>query len=245
MEALAVCHVHSEWSYDAKWSLEELTMKFSRRGCRILMTSEHDRGFTVSRLAEYRQACAEASSAEILVVPGMEYSDAANRVHVLVWGNVPFLGEGLPTGDVLAAVKAANGIAVFAHPTRKSAWQCFEPQWADRLLGIEAWNRKYDGWAPSETSPALLRTADAIPFVGLDFHTQRQSFPLFMALDMRSEISEATVLDCLRARRCSPRVFGAPVAEKLFRTALPALKIAERSRRTAARLAKQTGVLSR
>jgi hypothetical protein len=245
MEAIAVCHVHSEWSYDAKWSLEELRTNFSRRGCRILMMTEHDRGFTVSRLAEYRQACAEASSGEILVVPGIEYSDAANRVHVLVWGNVPFLGEGLPTRDMLAAVRAADGIAVLAHPTRKSAWQCFEPEWSDKLLGIEVWNRKYDGWAPSETSPALLQTAGAVPFVGLDFHTQRQSFPLFMGLDMQSEVSEVAVLDCLRARRCHPRVFGAPLEQKLFRSALPALRMVERSRRTAARIAKQTGVLSR
>jgi hypothetical protein len=245
MEVLAACHVHSVWSYDGSWSLEDLGAKFSRRGCRILMMTEHDRGFTVSRLAEYREACAKASSDEILIVPGIEYSDAANRVHVLVWGNVPFLGEDLPTGEMLGAVQAADGVAVFAHPSRKSAWQCFKPQWADRLLGIEAWNRKYDGWAPSETSPTLLQTADAIPFVGLDFHTQRQLFPLTMGLDMRSDVSEAAVLDCLRARRCQPRVFGAPLAQMLFRTALPALRMAERSRKTAARIAKQTGVLSR
>jgi hypothetical protein len=245
MEVLAACHVHSVWSYDGSWSLEELGAKFSRRGVRILMMTEHDRGFTVSRFAEYREACAKASSAQILVVPGIEYSDAANRVHVLVWGNVPFLGEALPTGDMLAAVKSVDGIAVLAHPSRKSAWKCFKPEWADQLLGIEAWNRKYDGWAPSETSPGLVQSADAIPFVGLDFHTQRQSFPLFMALDMHTELSEAAVLDCLRARRCYPRVLGAPLAQKLFRNALPALRLAERSRRAAAKIARQAGVVSR
>jgi hypothetical protein len=245
MEVLAVCHVHSLWSYDGSWSLEELSAKFSGRGCRILMMTEHDRGFTVSRLNEYREACAKVSSNEILLVPGIEYSDPANRVHILVWGDLPFLGEGLPTTEMLKRVKAADGVAVLAHPSRKNAWQCFESQWAGQLLGIEVWNRKYDGWAPSETASPLLETADAIPFVGLDFHTQRQSFPLAMVLDMQSEVTEAGTLDCLRARRCHPRVFGASISQNLVRTALPALRMAERSRRTAARIARQSGVLSR
>jgi hypothetical protein len=245
MEVLAACHVHSGWSYDAKWSLEALSAKFSERGCRVLMMTEHDRGFNPSRWEEYRRACAQASSDNILVVPGIEYSDAANRVHVLVWGSVPFLGEGLPTGEMLSRVKAENGVAVLAHPSRKSVWQTFEPDWAEGLLGIELWNRKYDGWAPSETSPALLEKANAVPFVGLDFHTERQLFPLVMALDLEGKVSENTVLDCLRARRCSPRAFGAPLGQHLFRRALPALRIAERSRRTAAKIARQTGVRSR
>jgi hypothetical protein len=245
MKVFSVCHVHSKWSYDGSWSLEELAAKFSRRGCRIVMMTEHDRGFTPSRFRDYREACARASSDEILVVPGIEYSDAANRVHVLVWGPVPFLGENLPTTEMLRAVKAADGVAVFAHPSRKLAWQCFEPAWAECLLGIEIWNRKYDGWAPSESSPMLLQSADVVPFVGLDFHTQRQSFPLAMALDLNGGMTEHAVLDCLRARRCSATAFGAPLSRDLFRQVLPALKIAERSRRTAAKIARQTGVVSR
>jgi len=245
MEVLAVCHVHSVWSYDGSGSLEDLSAKFNRQGCRVLMMTEHDRGFTPARLEVYRQACAQASSDKILVVPGIEYSDAANRVHVLVWGNVPFLGENLPTGEMLASVKAADGVAVLAHPSRKRAWESFEPHWADGLLGIEAWNRKYDGWAPSEASPALLESSGAVPFVGLDFHTERQSFPLAMALDISPKVTEEAVLDCLQSRRCSPRVFGASLGQGLVRKALPALKIAEQSRRKVASIARRTKVRSR
>jgi hypothetical protein len=243
MEVLAVCHVHSEWSYDGSWSLTALSAKFSQRGCRVLMMTEHDRGFTAGRLDEYRRACAQVSSDKILVVPGIEYSDGANRVHVLAWGPIPFLGEGVPTSEMLEAVKAAHGVAVLAHPSRGNAWQCFAPQWAGRLLGIEVWNRKYDGWAPSETAPALLPRADAIPFVGLDFHTQRQIFPLAMVLDIETRISEDTVLDCLHARRCAAYAFGAPLGRDLFRKALPVMRVAEQSRRTAARIARKAGVL--
>src|SRR5260370_5620688 len=127
MEFLAVSHVHSNWSYDGSWSLEDLCAKFGRRGCRVLMMTEHDRGFTASRLDQYREMCARVSSSKILVLPGIEYSDAANRVHILVWGPVPFLGEGLPTSEMLSAVRAAGGLAVLAHPSRRDAWQSSDP----------------------------------------------------------------------------------------------------------------------
>jgi hypothetical protein len=236
MEILATSHVHSQWSYDGSWTLESLAASFSRRGSRVLLMTEHDRGFSTRRLEEFRAACAAASSQKILIVPGIEYSDAANRVHVLVWGPVPFLGEGLSTSEMLDAVHDAGGLAVLAHPTRREAWKSFEPRWASRLLGIEAWNRKYDGWAPSRTAPGLLNDAGAVPFVGLDFHTRRQSFPLAMALELEGPVNEANVLDCLRARRCEARAFGLPLAQNLVRRALPVLGFAERSRKAAASL---------
>ena len=238
MEVLAACHVHSQWSYDGSWSLDALSARFSLRGYRLLMMTEHDRGFTADRLKQYREACSQASSSKILVMPGIEYSDATNRVHVLVWGPVPFLGEGLPTSEMLEAVRAASGLAVLAHPSRRDAWKSFESSWADRLLGIEAWNRKYDGWAPSQTASALLGTARAIPFVGLDFHTERQSFPLGMALDIQGDLSEETVLDSLRSRRCHARAFGLPLSQIKGPSSLPVLNLAERSRRMGASLAR-------
>ena len=134
---------------------------------------------------------------------------------------------------------------MLAHPSRRDAWKSFEPSWADELLGIEVWNRKYDGWAPSKTAPALLQTASAVPFVGLDFHTQRQSFPLAMALDMDEKITEEAVLSCLRSRRCHPRVFGLPLNEGLVRTALPVLSVAERGRQMMASTARRSRIFGR
>jgi predicted metal-dependent phosphoesterase TrpH len=240
MEVLTACHVHSKWSYDGSWSLEELSAEFSRRGFRVLMMTEHDRGFTAERFDEFRKACVKASSKDILVVPGIEYSDGANRVHVLVWGLTAFLGENLPTIEMLDRVKAAKGFAVLAHPSRRDAWKSFELSWADKFLGVEVWNRKYDGWAPSQTAPALVQKAGAIPFVGLDFHTHRQFFPLGMNLDVHAAVSEEAVLDSFRGGRCEAQAFGLSLRRRLVHTALPVFRIAERSRKMGASIVKSS-----
>lgn len=245
MEVLAACHLHSKWSYDGSWDIETLAVRFSRRGCRVLLMTEHDRGFSAWRLDEYRRTCARASSANILVVPGVEYSDANNCVHVLVWGSVPFLGEGRPTMEVLEAARAANGLAVLAHPSRRNAWKYFDPSWISLLSGIEVWNRKYDGWAPGRRARSLLHQAGVVPFVGLDFHTWRQSFPLTMTLELDSVISEEAVLGCLRSRRCHPRAFGISLTHKVLSCALPPLTFAEQGRQIAASILKRSGVFGR
>jgi hypothetical protein len=229
---MAACHLHSSWSYDGEWSLEKLAAEFVRRGYQILMMSEHDKGFTESRYLQYREACARASSDQMLVLPGIEYSDTDNTVHVLVWGSVPFLGEDLPTKAVIETVASTNGVAVLAHPSRLDAWRSFDPSWAGKVVGIELWNRKSDGWAPSRKAPPLLERMGAIAFAGLDFHDRRQLFPLAMALDMRTAMTEESVLDCIRSRRCHACAFGIPVNENLLGRALPVLRAAERGRRT-------------
>lgn len=198
------------------------------------MTTEHDRGFTEARRQEHRAACAAASTKDILVLPGIEYSDAANRVHVLVWGPVPFVGEEVPTMELLKAVQTADGVAVLAHPSRKEMWKVFEPKWAEYLLGIEVWNRKTDGWAPSHAAWSLVNGTKTLPFVGLDFHARNQFFPLTMALDVPAPVNEESVLNCLRKRHAHAIAFARPV-ESVSRGLLNiTLRSAEKFRRSTA-----------
>jgi hypothetical protein len=227
----AACHVHSEWSYDGKWSLQELTQGFGNRGYRVLMMTEHDLGFSEVRHLAYREACSRVSSEGLLVVPGIEYSDASNAIHVLVWGPVPFLGERIPTSELLEMVKVSNGVAVLAHPSRKQAWKMFNVAWAEQLLGIEAWNRKTDGWAPSPNGLNLVDQTNCLPFMGVDFHDQKQFFPLAMQLDLAGEPTEELVLECLRSRRVYPTAFGHPLSTLKRRWPAFALRSSERCRR--------------
>jgi len=240
MGILAACHVHSKWSYDGSWTLADLSAEFGRRGYRVVMMTEHDRGFTQQRLDEYREACIQASSEKVLVVPGIEYSDAENCVHVLVWGDVPFLGEQLATVRMLEQVRAFGGYAVLAHPSRKDAWKSFDSSWAELLSGIEIWNRKYDGWAPSKTAPSLLESYDKIPFVGLDFHTHRQFFPLGMMMELTGEITEAAILRCFSSRLCRPEVKGVAINNKGVAKVGPMLTVAEKGRKIAASILKRS-----
>src|ERR1700712_2779814 len=125
------CHVHSSWSYDGSWSLTTIASEFGRRGYRVVMMTEHDRGFTEARRLEHRKACAEASTDQVLIVSGIEYSDASNTVHVLTWGEISFLGEGIETIELLKMVRASDGVAVLAHPSRRSAWKLYRSDWSE------------------------------------------------------------------------------------------------------------------
>ena len=227
----AVAHIHSEWSYDARWDLSDLARSFRRRGCSVVLASEHDRGFSAERLAQYRDACAAASDDRVVIVPGVEYSDADNRTHVLVWGDLPFLGESLSTGELLQKVEALDGIAVLAHPWRKDAWRDFNPAWTSRLYGIELWNRKSDGWCPDARVTAILAGSALVPFASLDFHRSRQFFPLRMRLQLDGDLGEDAVLRSLRARRASARVAG--MKAEVFASGAPlvAARAAERARK--------------
>jgi hypothetical protein len=230
------CHVHSDWSYDGHWPLERIAGAFGERGYRVVMMTEHDRGFDEARRREHVEACRQASSEHILLVPGIEYSDPSNTIHLLVWGDVPFIGEDVATEKTLAAVQAAGGVAILAHPSRRMAWKLFKPEWANGLLGIEVWNRKTDGWAPSKDGRRLVESSGVLPFVGLDFHTPKQLFPLAMLVELESPITEAEMLRSMKARRVSCEAFGRPVESFSDGAGAAALHTAEFMRRKAAAL---------
>lgn len=232
----AACHVHSNWSYDGKWSLKELANLFAKRGYRVVMITEHDQGFDELRRQRHREACAMASSREILLVPGLEYSDASNTIHLLVWGDIPFIGSGAEPERILTAAQQGQGATVFAHPSRREAWKLFKPEWKGRLLGVEIWNRKTDGWAPSKEAWPLLQQTEALPFVGLDFHDTRQFFPLATILEVTPPVSETSVLASLSSRLCWSKAFGLSLNPFTQGAVAKALHGAEFIRRRAARI---------
>jgi len=204
-------HVHSNWSYDGSWTLLALAQEFGNRGYDAVLMTEHDRGFDESRWRDYKAACAVASKGGALLVPGIEYSDPRNLVHVAVWGDLPFLGEARATDELLADAASKGGAAMFAHPDRREAWRMLDRNrnLVSSLVGIEVWNRKYDGWAPGKAGSRLCeKESELVPFFGLDLHTRRQLFPLAMIVDAEQPGTIETVIDSLLARRCRPTAFG-------------------------------------
>jgi hypothetical protein len=226
-------HVHSEWSYDAEWPLPELVGAFRERGYDAVLMAEHDRGFDDGRWDEYRAACAGASTDELLLVPGMEYEDRASLVHIPVWGaDVPFLGAGRPTEELLRDAKAHEAFTVFAHPARREAIESFRPEWTRHLDAVEIWNRHYDGIAPYPRGRRFASEQGLRPFAALDFHTRRQFFPLAMVLEVTGAVAAADVVEALRAGRFHPEAFGTSALR--FTSGLPgtALRTGERLRRS-------------
>ena len=202
-------HVHSSWSYDAEWSLDQIAGAFRRRRYDVVLMSEHDQGFDQDRWTEYQQACKAASTDDILLMPGIEYGDADNVVHTPVWGDgVPFLGAGQPTLELLRLAQAEGAVAVLAHPWRRNAISRYRPEWAPLLSAVEIWNRKYDGFAPHQQASELADRDGLDPFVSLDFHTRRQFFPLAMSMVLEETPSPVSLVDAIRGGRCQPEFLG-------------------------------------
>ena len=228
----AVAHVHSTWSYDGAWSLAAVARLFSRLRCDVVLMTEHDRDFDEERWQGYREACAHASTSRTLVVPGIEYSDGENAVHVMVWGDLPFLGGGLATSALLAAAREHGAAAVMGHPARNLALRRFAPEWAPGLLGVEVWNRKEDGFSPAPEALRLLsQSPSLVPFVGMDFHDARQLFPLTMTLEVEGGVSRSSVIDALATRRCVASVGGLSARQFTGGKTLRASRLAETGRR--------------
>jgi hypothetical protein len=206
MSALRIAaHVHSDWSYDGEWSLNDLVVQFRRRGYDAVLMAEHDRGFDHDRWEAYQRACADSSTEQLLLVPGMEYADADNVVHIVVWGDsIPFLGSGRPTLDVLRNAHERSATAVFAHPGRRNALARYRPEWAPFLTAVEVWNRKYDGVAPGRGIDSFARREQLPAFVALDFHTRRQFFPLAIGTSLEGSPSVPAVVDALRTGAFRP-----------------------------------------
>jgi len=228
----AAAHIHSEWSYHATWPLRSIAKAFARRGFDLLLMAEHDRGFNEARWRSYQRACADASDERIRLVPGIEYEDPENIVHVTVWGErTPFIGESRPTLDVLRAARAEGAVAILAHPWRRDAFSRYRPEWAEFLTGVEVWNRQYDGVAPSRNGMRFAERESLAPFASLDFHTRRQFFPLAMRLDVEGPVDTTAIIRALEARRFRPELLGIPVAALTDGLPAATLRITEIGRR--------------
>jgi hypothetical protein len=207
----AAFHVHSDWSYDGRVPLPELAALFAAHRYDAVFICEHDRGFSVAHKQEHEAACAEASRAGALLIPGIEYAGPDDHLHVPVWGPVPFLGEGVPTVHLLTEVSEHGGAAVIAHPRRHDAWRMIDPAWLPLAVGIEIWTRKWDGWAPNRWAVAQAERAGLVPVVSLDLHRRNQMFPLAMELELAGPVTPVSCVEALVAGRARPLVGGLSV----------------------------------
>ena len=107
-------------------------------------------------------------------------------------------------------MRAAGGVAVFAHPARRDAWRLFRDPWVPLLDGIEIWNRKADGLAPGAQALRLQAETGLAPTVGVDFHRARHLYPLDHAVAAAAATRdglEPALVQAIREGRLAPRAY--------------------------------------
>ncbi|MBC7402295.1 MAG: PHP domain-containing protein [Microbacteriaceae bacterium] len=202
-------HIHTNWSDDSSWSLARITRTLSRVGYDGALVCDHDRTMTDARWRDLLSECATITATTgFLLVPGIEYQDPNHIVHVPVFGDVPFYGPSPVISELLATASAAGAATLFAHPGRRAASEEFDSGWAAWLTGIEVWSRKYDGLHPNAWALGASERFGIDPFVSLDFHGQRQLYPLAMSIDLPANCTPVDVAHALFEGRARATAFG-------------------------------------
>ena len=202
-----VNHIHSTWSYDGKYSLEELRTIFKKYNFDGMFTTEHDKGFSRDKWNNYIDICEKLSDENFKIVPGMEYSDPENIIHVQTWGEHEFAGELLPTHEMLEKIKDQNVFIVWGHPELKNGVNTFDFDLINKIDAIEIWNRKADGIKPSKISSKIAEDNGLIKIAALDFHSKKQLFPLYLKIDIKKPLKKNNLIDSLKNDNIEPQ-FG-------------------------------------
>jgi hypothetical protein len=137
-EIEGVIHIHSNYS-DGSKSIEEIAKIGEIAGLDFLMFSDH---MTLKPLRDGL----ERFHNKIAVIIGYEIEDSKNQNHFLAFGLDKELSPELSAREYVAAVKAAGGLGVIAHPdeVRNAIPQYPSYPWTDweteEFDGIEIWN---------------------------------------------------------------------------------------------------------
>jgi hypothetical protein len=184
-----VFHAHSKHSYDGKVPLPKLCSELRCRGYHFLLLTEHDDTLDAAAYERICSECAEQSSPDFLVVPGIELrcwrSDREQR-HIAALGVHEWIPRG-PIPAVLAAIRRAGGLSVFLHPHKYSGY--IEASELVGFDGFEFWNGKEDGpVAPRGKTARLARrlcTSGRGPmlYAGHDLHDLDCTAPLAIEVE--------------------------------------------------------------
>lgn len=171
-----MAHVHSRWSYDGCHDLDEVVTHARSRRLDFILMSEHNRTLTDESMVAFTAQCdALTEQSGVLVVPGIECEATPDFVHVLGYG-VRTLIRAPHVGAITAAVRAAGGFPVLAHPVYREAFTHVTATELANLGGWEVWNGKADGpWYPGTEAvqrlAALHRDGSRVaPMAGADLH---------------------------------------------------------------------------
>ena len=200
-----IAHVHSRWSYDGCHDLKEIAAFAHGQALDFVLMSEHNRTLSDATMATFVAECDALTRATgVLMVPGIECEATPDYVHVLGYG-VRALVRDRHVDAITAAVHAAGGFAVLAHPLYRDAAGHVGSADLERLDGWEVWNAKADGcWYPSDAAVRRLvelrrRGAGLVPMAGADLH--RIEADPRLILEVTCPAREAAAILAALARR--------------------------------------------
>jgi predicted metal-dependent phosphoesterase TrpH len=200
-----MAHVHSRWSYDGCHDLDEIVARAAGRRLDFVLMSEHNRTLTDDTMAAFVAQCdALTRPGGVLVVPGIECEATPDYVHVLGYG-VRTLIRDRRAGAIAAAVRAAGGVPVLAHPVYRDAAAHVSTADLAQVVGWEVWNGKADGrWYPN--TDAVRRLIELhrggvglVPMVGADLHRLEADPGLVLEVTCDTHTAEA-ILGALQRR---------------------------------------------
>ncbi|MBI5180239.1 MAG: PHP domain-containing protein [Nitrospirae bacterium] len=149
-----IIHVHSNYSYDGKHSLEEITHFARKRGYSFIGMSEHSDTFNEDIMSEYVKECQRVSTPDCLIIPGIEFT-CENDIHIIGLGVQQYTNIKDPL-KVAEFVRQQGGISIIAHPSRYNYQIPLDLACA--VDGIEVWNAAYDGrFVPNDKSLNLIK----------------------------------------------------------------------------------------
>jgi len=166
-------------------------------GFSFVALTEHDRGLTPEEYATYVEQCRAHSSADFLVIPGIEVL-CKEGIEVAVLGATGLIPHTEPA-QVAEAAKQMGAFSIWVHPLKRKKWPTPVP--AD---AIEIWNAKSDGTVAPNVAVIRKVQADAdllqqywVTF-GLDMHDLQNPRAVWLECNAAA-LDQAGILAALKA----------------------------------------------
>jgi hypothetical protein len=178
-----LAHAHTNWSHDSDLTLKDWVDIARERKCDAVLLTEHEEtGWTSHRYREYVNACAEASSSDVKIVPGIELNHQG--FHVLCYGLQHFRGRPNTLTELARWVSDQGCWLSLAHPG-KYQWR-YPQDLLEAVQAVEVWNSKwiYDG--PLGPHPSTMAIAAGKRWlVGQDAHKRAHLSQLYLETTTR------------------------------------------------------------
>lgn len=204
MSQTGIIHVHSRFSHDGQHTLEEIVLLAKRRGYDFVGLTEHAESFDAEKMASLVQECQRLSTAELLLIPGVEFACGPD-LHILGLGIQRFTNLLDPVA-VARFVRAQGGLAIIAHPGRSHF--TIPAGLETHVDGIEVWNARYDGrFVPDVRTIAFWdnlkgRARSLVAVGGQDLHEIRAQCHVKLSVAC-AVLEQPAILVAMRSGRLS------------------------------------------